>query len=205
MKHLRRNLLERHQLELFHPVPCDDLAVAKHICNFVLVTVSTQHLKWRPALSRIGLVNQHKRLSQLETRVQLFDAVCAVEVAFTQEDENALRSVHVFVELSNVHEIVDVQEHSNAGQEELHLALHDRDLVLAGTPDMAQKQVPFPFRSQRQLRRSVGAREENEAYDVLRCHLVSCESDKEYENAEIERHHRGDQLLLRREAKDQRW
>eukprot|EP00966_Prymnesium_polylepis_P232154 5370513-Prymnesium_polylepis.4 len=60
---------------------------------------------------------------------------------------------------------------------------------LAGTPDMAQKlpmpgckpcsrcghnhQVPFPFRSQRQLRRSVGAREENEAYDVLRCHLRS--------------------------------
>ena len=84
------------------------------------------------ALVRVCLVDEHERLAHLQRGADLAQAVRRAQVAPRQEAEHHLRATNVRLQLSDVFEVVDVEEDLAAGQELLQLVLDDGDGVLQG-------------------------------------------------------------------------
>ena len=82
------------------------------------------------ALVRVCLVDEHERLALLQRGADLAQAVCRAQVAPRQEAEHHLRSTNVRLQLSDVLEVVDVEEDLAAGEELQELILDDGDGVL---------------------------------------------------------------------------
>lgn len=80
VQHRGGDLLQRHDLEVRHTVPCEDLRSAledRHPAGALLRrAVGAQRLQRCAALGPVRLVNQHGRLARLERAVELAQAVC---------------------------------------------------------------------------------------------------------------------------------
>mmetsp|Transcript_33877 Transcript_33877/g.79311 ORF Transcript_33877/g.79311 Transcript_33877/m.79311 type:complete len:582 (-) Transcript_33877:33-1778(-) len=145
-------------------------------------------------------MDEHKRLVEEERVVHLTKAVAAEKVPFGEEDQDALASLDVPLEVADLDQVVDVEEHGHARQEQLQLALDGRDLVLAGAPDVREEEMPLLPAPKRELGDLLGLQQPDVGEAALLPRLPRSDGEETDQHGRVEGDHDVDDLVVGGEA-----